>query len=82
MLNNQTNQWNGTPMPLIMGFITPQRIQELENETPIMYDPLSQVVFDMRVVGTKCLRTKMTDKGNQGKWPDQKNEIDDQKNVS
>jgi len=80
MYFNQTNQWNGIPMPLLMGFSKPEKIQEVKNE-PIMYDPISQIVYDMRVVGTKCLKRSSTKKGS-GTVQDQKNEIDDQKIVN
>ena len=86
MYYNQTNQWNGTPMPLIMGFTLPEPIQEVENEPSIIYDPISQtVVFDMRTVGTKCLKTTTTSKkrpsGSTSHTTDRKNEIDDSKSV-
>jgi len=82
MLYNQSNQWNGIPMPLLMGFTPSTKIQEIEKETPIIYDPVSQTVFNMRTVGTKCLKTSGTQKGD-GKtsYRDSKNEIDDSKNV-
>jgi len=78
MYYNQLNQWEGVPMPLLMGFLNPEKIQETENETSIMYDPVSQTTFDMlqRQVGTKSLKTSNT----AGK-PDRKNEIDDVKYV-
>ena len=87
MLYNQTNQWNGIPMPLLMGFTPPEQIQEVENEVPIMYDPISQtvIVYDMRVVGTKCLKTSTTkyksSTSNNSTKQDKKNEIDDTKNA-
>lgn len=82
MYYNQTNQWNGISMPLLMGFSQPKAIQESKNYAPIIYDPVSQTVFDMRIVGTKCLKTSNTQKG-AGKttYQDKKNEIDDQKNA-
>ena len=82
---NQTRM-NGQPMPLLMGFTKPSKIQTVENETPVMYDPMKQIVaFDMRVVGTKSLKTSMTLKRGTAscgcREVDKKNEIDDQKNV-
>ena len=82
---NQTRV-NGQPMPLLMGYTKPSKIQTVENETPVMYDPVKQIVaFDMRVVGTKSLKTSMTlVRGTAScgvRKTDKKNEIDDQKNV-
>jgi hypothetical protein len=74
MYYNQLNQWEGIPMPLLMGFMNPEKIQEADNELQVIYDPVSQTAFDMlqRQVGTKSLRTSNT-----GGKPDKKNEIDD-----
>ena len=73
------NQWNDIPMPLLMGFQFPEKIQEVNYVEPIMYDPVSQIVYyDMRTVGTKCLKTSQT----KPKYnTDRKNEIDDVKVV-
>jgi len=80
------NQETGTCMPLLMGYTQPEKIQEVEKEESVVYDQRSQIAvvhpFVMRVVGTKSLKsspTKIPGK-NQCKT-DQKNEIDDQKNV-
>ena len=85
MLYNQTNQWNGIPMPLLMGYIPPEPVQEVENEMPFIYDPVSQTVaFDMRMLGTKCLKTSTTTKKTPrgtSNTTDRKNEIDDSKSV-
>jgi len=90
MYYNQANRWNGIPMPLLMGFSQPEKIREAENEVPITYDSISQIVYyDMRIVGTKCLKTSTTwinvpgQKGANSKrgQTDKKNEIDDQKNA-
>ena len=78
MLYNQTNQWNGIPMPLLMGYTQPGKIREAENEEPAIYDPVSQTVFEMRLVGTKSLKSHSTGKGGVS---DKKNEIDDSKIV-
>lgn len=78
---NQTRV-NGQPMPLLMGFTKPSKIQTVENETPVMYDPVKQIVtFDMRVVGTKSLKNHITKTPQHQCKSDPKNEIDDQKNV-
>ncbi len=73
----------GHVMPLLMGCTIPTPIEVEEVEHKIIYDPMTQqVVMDMRVVGTKCLKTHITHnpktRGNTG---DQKNEIDDTKNA-
>jgi len=77
MYYNQLNQWDGIPMPLLMGFMNPEKIQETEFN-PIIYDPVSQTAFDLlqRQVGTKSLKTSST-----GGKVDRKNEIDDVKYV-
>ena len=78
MYYNQLSQWEGIPMPLLMGFTQPAPIQEAEVEEPIIYNPDYQIVYDMRMVGTKSLRN-----GNPKTHfaTDQKNVIDDQKYV-
>ena len=85
MLYNHTNQPNGIPMPLLMGYTPSSRIQETNETTPIIYDPVSQTVYDMRVVGTRCLQTSNTNKklpnGTKYIAADDKNAIDDQKLV-
>jgi len=68
-------------MPLLMGFTPSSKIQEIEKETPIIYDPVSQTVFDMRTIGTKSLKSQGTRKAGNISVRDQKNEIDDSKNV-
>ena len=75
---------NSSIMPLLMACTNPSRIQEAEEETPVMYDPMTQrIELDMRTVGTKCLKAY-----NSGKIPkgqstntDKKNMIDDSKFV-
>lgn len=85
MLYNQTRTSCGTVMPLLMGCTKPQPIEALRQEEPIVYDPVKQtVVYDMRAVGTRSLKTSFTryeaGKGYNSKI-DKKNEIDDQKSV-
>jgi hypothetical protein len=77
MYYNQLNQWEGIPMPLLMGFMNPEKIQETEIE-PVIYNPITQIVWDCgtRAVGTKCLKRATT-----GNKDDSKNVIDDTKYV-
>lgn len=72
-------------MPLLMGCTKPQSIEALPQEEPIVYDPINQtVIYDMRTVGTRSLKTSNTrikvGSGYSVK-ADRKNEIDDSKNV-
>jgi len=77
MYYSQLNQWGEMPMPLLMEFLNPEKIQEADNVS-IMYDPVSQTAFDMlqKQVGTKSFKTSNT-----GGKTDRKNEIDDVKYV-
>ena len=72
-------------MPLLMGCTKSQPIEALRQEEPIVYDPVKQsVVYDMRTVGTRSLKTSNTRiKAGSGYSvkADRKNEIDDSKNV-
>jgi len=77
MYYNQLSQWNEIPMPLLMGFTNPEPIQEIGDEVSITYDPVCQIVYDMRTVGTKCLKSTSP----KGGHADKKNEIDDSKTV-
>lgn len=79
---------NGQPMPLLMGYTQPSKIKTLENDIPVIYDPISQMVkLDFGVVGTKSLKSSITRKRNPSNPKgfigvrDEKNEIDDRKNV-
>lgn len=81
MIYNQTRTSCGTVMPLLMGCTKPQPIEVLQQEEPIIYDPIMQIIpIDMRVVGTYSLKNFNTKHG-YGTKTDRKNEIDDQKNV-
>lgn len=73
----------GEVMPLLMGCTMPTPIEAEEVEHKVIYDPMTQrVVMDLRVVGTKCLKTHIThNPKTHGNTGDQKNEIDDSKNV-
>jgi hypothetical protein len=83
MLYNQTNQSNGIPMPLLMGYTHPSPIQQTVNHLYEIYDPISQTkAYDMRTVGTKCLSTSEgTKKSGAIHYGDTKNIIDDSKEV-
>lgn len=85
---NQTVQSTGACMPLIMGYTQPGKIQEVENEEPVVYDQKKQktLVLILRLVGTKSLKTsttkvKCSGPGSSSYKQDKKNEIDDSKNV-
>ena len=83
MLYNQTKTAAGQVMPLLMGCTMPTPIQADTAEHKVIYDPITQkVVMDLRVVGTKSLKTHIThNPKTHGNTGDQKNEIDDQKQV-
>lgn len=83
MKYNQTKTEAGHVMPLLMGCTIPTLIETEEVEHKIIYDPMTQkVVMDMRVVGTKSLKTHIThNPRTHGNTGDKKNEIDDQKQV-
>jgi hypothetical protein len=83
MKYNQSKTAAGQVMPLLMGCTMPTPIETETAEQMVIYDPMSQrVVMDLRIVGTKSLKTHITHNpktlGNTG---DKKNEIDDQKQV-
>lgn len=90
MYSNKKTQ-AGQFMPLLMGCTAPSPIEVEEMEHKIIYDPVTQrVVMDMRIVGTKSLKsigTKVQKIINGKKTGfmqtvgDRKNEIDDSKNV-
>ena len=83
MQYNNTKTSAGQVMPLLMGCTIPTLIEAEEVEHKVIYDPVSQtVVMDLRVVGTKCLKTGSTRPGRNAKEKtDKKNEIDDSKQV-
>lgn len=81
MLYNSTKTSAGTVMPLLMGCTMQSMIQECHDDQPSYYDPVSQRTYDARVVGTYSLRTEMTKSGPTNVRADQKNTIDDKKNV-
>lgn len=86
MLYNQTRTSCGTVMPLLMGCTKPRPIEVLQQEEPIIYDPIMQIIpIDLRIVGTYSLKSSTTKyrntSGGTGNKTDRKNEIDDSKNV-
>lgn len=78
-LNTRTSA--GQVMPLLMGCTRPTSIESEEIGHTIIYDPITQKVeIDLRMVGTKCLRTHATIKPGKANGPrDFKNETDDSK---
>lgn len=77
-----TRRTQTSVLPILMGMTTPSPIQEAD-EVTIIYDEVHQVVYDMRTVGTKSLKSHFTlAKGCVGTGKtDKKNEIDDSKTV-
>ena len=75
---------NSNIMPLLMNFTTPSPIQDY---TPgiFNYDEENQVSYEMRIIGTRCLRSHSTKKKSAGtgviSYSDKKNEIDVSKTV-
>lgn len=79
---NQTSQ---NIMPLMMNFTTQTPIVN-EQQIPLIYNDMNQMTdVDMRIVGTRCLRSSSTRKKNRtGGYnlvTDRKNAIDDSKSV-
>ncbi len=75
---NQFNQ--GNVMPLLMNFTTPTPIQEA-NDMSFTYNDGEQISYEMRTIGTRCLKSHSTRGGNPNPHRDHANEIDDCKNV-
>lgn len=75
-----TNSKKSAVLPMLMQCTEPSKIKEGDNNA-FIYDPFRQIVeMDMRIVGTRSLKSSMTKIGNgPGAKMDQKNEIDDQK---
>ncbi len=71
-------------MPLLMNFTTPSPIQEFE-EPVFDYNDGEQISYEMRTIGTRCLRSSTTRVKTSGNGvcskSDKKNEIDDSKSV-
>lgn len=78
---------NGSIMPLLMNYTPFTKIEEIEEEIPLIYDDRTQIVnYDMRVIGTRSLKTSSTRKKIVGtksytSSTDRKNAIDDSKSV-
>lgn len=79
----QQNSYCNPVMPLLMGFTPKTQIQESELNERFIYDNIMQITeYDMRTVGTKCLKRGATKKPcSIGVKFDDKNEIDDSKQV-
>lgn len=73
-LNNSTRI-----MPLMMNFTMPTPIVE-DDPVSIRYNDVDQITIEMRIVGTRSLRSHVTRRGH-GSTSDKKNEIDDSKSV-
>lgn len=71
---------NSNIMPLLMNFTTPSPIQEYTPEV-FNYDEENQISYEMRTIGTRCLRHSSTRKTKNLTVSDGKNEIDDSKTV-
>lgn len=80
---------NGNVMPFIMRCTKPTPIEAMDCDEKVMYDPLKQSsIVNMRTVGTRSLKSRLTQKKSTTKGSkslvncsDKKNEIDDSKNV-
>ena len=86
MTYNHTKTAAGQVMPLLMGCTMPTPIESETVEHKVFYDPQTQkVVMDMRIVGTKSLRSVSTGytttSGHRSTKTDRQNEIDDTKSV-
>ena len=80
----QQHSYGNSAMPLLMGFTPQCKIQECMVDESFAYNDLLQITeYNMRTVGTKCMKIV----GNTSKGPgkgytiDKKNEIDDSKTV-
>jgi hypothetical protein len=77
-LGSNTQNYDSV-MPLLMNYTPSTRIEESDAFGQLGYDYLRQIVpVEMKLVGTKCLRTSITKRGNTNA-SDRKNEIDDEK---
>lgn len=75
-------QPRNTNMPLMMMFTNPTPVITEDSNRHLVYNPLTQMVeIDMRLVGTRSLRSSSTKKGKGTSHTDRKNEIDDSKSV-
>lgn len=67
-------------LPLMMNFTRPTPISEYDIE-PLTYNDQTQVSYEMRIVGTRSLKSSWTHVRTGGNKTDKKNEIDDSKSV-
>jgi len=77
---------NGQVMPLLMNFTPATPIEEDNEMYNVVYDEKNQIVYDMRIIGTKSLKSHTTEKKTRQGTPihvggDKANEIDDSKSV-
>lgn len=81
-LSNRTSNVN----PLLMNFTHKGKIEEAEDVKYSYNDFTQTTMYDMRTIGTRCLRSESTAKKRGGQivaWQagDKKNAIDDSKSV-
>lgn len=69
----------GRVMPLLMGFTPSTKIEETDNVKMCYNDELQIMEYEARLIGTKCLRNVISNK--RSGVTDNKNVMDDQKNV-
>ena len=86
MKYSNTRTSAGQVMPLLIGCTNPSPIEMDEVAHNVIYDPMTQqVVMDLRIVGTKSLKSVSTgyttSSGHRSTKTDRKNEIDDSKSV-
>lgn len=81
MLYNSTKTSAGTVMPLLMGCTRQSKIAGYADTEMSYYDPVSQMTYESRFVGTRSLKVSMTKVSVSNRKMDQKNEIDDKKSV-
>lgn len=78
---NQARTKEGHCLPLYLGFSNPTSVCVDNYKSEVIYDPILQITeMDMRVIGTRSLKTPSTTINHTCK-PDPKNEIDDQRQV-
>lgn len=67
-------------LPLMMNFTEPNPIT-ISEPVQFRYNEMEQISYDMRIVGTRCLRPNATAPKPHCYTKDKKNEIDDSKSV-
>jgi hypothetical protein len=78
----QTNESSFNAInPLLMNYTPVTKIEMGENIEPVFYDPVAQIVYDMRQVGTKCRKSTSKKLPGGSYSGDAKNEMDDSKSV-